>query len=150
MNVLVALTANQLIAVLAANPSMRAKFVAAIFASLIVRLLRGRRPDCHNDTEAIAQLRTGQVTGGSRRGWLFPKINYGFGCDSATQACLIAIRLSGKTQIDWSALRSRSFSSFIYLCINNAMLSAKKREGQIEGCSPAVSPATFGFHRSNG
>jgi hypothetical protein len=36
MNVLVAPTANQLIAVLAANPSMRTKFVAAIFASLIV------------------------------------------------------------------------------------------------------------------
>jgi hypothetical protein len=36
INVLVAPTANQLIAVLAANPSMRTKFVAAIFASLIV------------------------------------------------------------------------------------------------------------------
>jgi hypothetical protein len=40
------------------------------------------------------------------------RMDYGFGCDSAAQACLIAIRLSGKTQIDWSALRSRSFSSF--------------------------------------
>src|ERR1700693_1540108 len=40
------------------------------------------------------------------------RTDYGFGCDSAAQACLIAIRLSGKTQIDWSALRSRSFSSF--------------------------------------
>jgi hypothetical protein len=39
-------------------------------------------------------------------------MDYGFGCDSAAQACLIAIRLSGKTQIDWSALRNRSFSSF--------------------------------------
>jgi hypothetical protein len=40
------------------------------------------------------------------------RMHYGFGCDSAAQACLIAIRLSGKTQIDWSALCSRSFSSF--------------------------------------
>jgi hypothetical protein len=33
----------------------------------------------------------------------------------------------------------------IYLTLNNAMVSAKKGEALIAGCSPAVSLANFGY-----
>jgi hypothetical protein len=60
MNVVVAPTANQLIAMLAANPSMRAwNLVTTVSAFLIAT-----RPDSHNDTEAMAQLRTAQGKSG--------------------------------------------------------------------------------------
>lgn len=56
MNVVVAPTANQLIAMLASNPSTRTwNVVTAICAFLIVA-----GPWSHNDTEAISQLSTAQ------------------------------------------------------------------------------------------
>ena len=45
---------------------------------------------------------------------------------------------------------ARLVGEIIDLCINNAIVSAKKKEVLIAGCSRAVSLATFGCSRWNG
>ena len=46
--------------------------------------------------------------------------------------------------------RKLSPQSIIEFCIKNAIVNAKKGVVLIEGCNPAISPATSGYLRSNG
>src|ERR1700687_3520675 len=75
------------------------------------------------------------------------RMYYSFGCDSAAQACLIAIRLSGKMQIDWSALRSRSFSSFNSTERGSSALAMTiSRQRRYESfCAPRGADSWVGF-----